>query len=235
MPEPPDAPNQPERVVVYGASGFSMALRDMIEHGLYPQRWRVVAHVDDFAGGDPGQMLAGVPVIDFQTWRNSCRGLPCAIAIGDGSARRTLATRVGEAGGRLLTAYPQGGSVSPNIMVADGTIIGQPAYVGPFTRYGRNVLQMPMSVVGHDVIIGDFCTLCSSSSIAGYVELEDEVFLGAGAVVKNGRPGNPLRIGRGAVIGVGAVITKSVAPGARMMGNPARPMRQMAAARRLVR
>ncbi|MCB8883364.1 hypothetical protein ACELLULO517_24160 [Acidisoma cellulosilytica] len=223
---------QPREVVIYGASGFSMALRDMIENGLTPQKWRVVAHIDDFAGEDAGKTLAGVQVIGFQVWQDRYRDHPCAIAIGDCGARRKLANKITDAGGELLTAYPKGGTVSPHIQVADGTIIGQPAYIGPFTAFGLNVLQMPMSVVGHDVVIGDYCTLCSSTSIAGYVVLEDEVFLGAGAVVMNGRPGSPLRIGRGAVIAAGAVITKSVPPGAKMMGNPARPIRELAARRR---
>jgi sugar O-acyltransferase (sialic acid O-acetyltransferase NeuD family) len=223
---------QPVDVVIYGASGFSMALRDMIETGLAPQKWRVVAHIDDFTGDDPGKMLAGAPVIGFQAWQDRYRGHPCAIAVGACGARRMLANKIIAAGGELLTAYPRGGTVSPHVQVADGTIIGQPAYVGPFTSFGSNVLQMPMSVVGHDVVIGDYCTLCSSTSIAGYVELEDEVFLGAGAIIMNGRPGKPLRIGKGAVIAAGAVVTKSVPPGVKMMGNPARQIRQLAAIRR---
>jgi len=209
-----------------------MALRDMIEVGLAPGTWRVAAHIDDFVGNDLSKTLAGVPVIGFQEWQDKYCDLPCAVAVGDCSTRRELANRITDAGGKMLTAYPAAGSVSPHIQVGDGTIIGQPAYVGPFTVFGRNVLQMPMSVVGHDVVVGDYCTLCSSTSIAGYVEFEDEVFLGVGAVVMNGRPGHPLRIGRGAVIAAGAVVTKSVPPGATMMGNPARQIRQLAAMRR---
>ena len=48
--------------------------------------------------------------------------------------------------------------------------------------------------------------------------------IGTGAVLRQGQPGQPLVIGRGAVVGMGAVVTKSVPPGATVVGNPARPL-----------
>jgi hypothetical protein len=42
--------------------------------------------------------------------------------------------------------------------------------------------------------------------------------------IKQGKPGAPLVIGKGAVVGMGAVVTKSVPAGATVVGNPARAM-----------
>jgi acetyltransferase-like isoleucine patch superfamily enzyme len=43
--------------------------------------------------------------------------------------------------------------------------------------------------------------------------------IGSGATVLGG-----VRVGRGATVGAGAVVTKDVAPGATVVGNPARPL-----------
>jgi acetyltransferase-like isoleucine patch superfamily enzyme len=52
----------------------------------------------------------------------------------------------------------------------------------------------------------------------------DRAYLGAGCIIRQGKPGKPLEIGTGAVVGMGAVVTKSVLPGVTVAGNPARPL-----------
>jgi acetyltransferase-like isoleucine patch superfamily enzyme len=54
--------------------------------------------------------------------------------------------------------------------------------------------------------------------IAKPVVIEDDAWLGIGAIVLKG-----VRIGRGARVGAGAVVTKDVPAGAIVVGNPARP------------
>ena len=45
--------------------------------------------------------------------------------------------------------------------------------------------------------------------------------IGSGATILGG-----VRIGRGALVGAGAVVTRDVAPGATVVGNPARELRR---------
>ncbi|MNN76015.1 2,3,4,5-tetrahydropyridine-2,6-dicarboxylate N-acetyltransferase [compost metagenome] len=56
--------------------------------------------------------------------------------------------------------------------------------------------------------------------------IEDHVYIGTGAIIKQGTPERPILIGKGAVIGMGAVVTKSVAAGSVVVGNPAKPLRK---------
>jgi acetyltransferase-like isoleucine patch superfamily enzyme len=48
------------------------------------------------------------------------------------------------------------------------------------------------------------------------VKIEDQAYIGAGAVINQGEPGNPLVIRAGAVVGMGAIVTKSVPLGKRL-------------------
>ena len=54
--------------------------------------------------------------------------------------------------------------------------------------------------------------------VASPVVIEDDAWIGIGAIVLKG-----VRIGRGARVQAGAVVTHDVAPGATVAGNPARP------------
>ena len=56
--------------------------------------------------------------------------------------------------------------------------------------------------------------------------MHDYAYIGTGAVLKQGTPDKPLVIGEGAVIGMGAVVTKDVAPYEVVVGNPAKPLRK---------
>jgi acetyltransferase-like isoleucine patch superfamily enzyme len=80
------------------------------------------------------------------------------------------------------------------------------------------------SYVEHDCVIGDFVTFAPGVKCNGNVVIEDHAYIGAGAILKQGKHGEPLVIGRGAVVGMGAVVTKSVEPGEIVVGNPAKPM-----------
>jgi acetyltransferase-like isoleucine patch superfamily enzyme len=80
------------------------------------------------------------------------------------------------------------------------------------------------SYVEHDCVIGDFVTFAPGVKCNGNIMIEDHAYIGTGAIIKQGKLGEPLVIGRGATVGMGAVVTKSVPPGVTVVGNPARPL-----------
>ncbi len=211
-------------IVIYGASGHANAYRCFLAELRMAD---VVAFVDDF-GGDQGHHLAGRPIISLQTWRAKLPVHPCLIAVGDPAAKRRIVERVEAAGGIFHCPHESSAHGFVDVSIGAGTLIARPAYVGPNSRVGAHVAVMPMSTIGHDVDIGDFCTLCPGTNISGYVIIESGVFVGAGAVILNGKVDGPLVIGRGATVAAGAVVTKAVVPGATVTGNPARPMRELA-------
>lgn len=88
------------------------------------------------------------------------------------------------------------------------------------TRIGARTFLMTKTHVGHDAQIGADCELAPGTVIGGHVVLEDGVRCGIGALVKPF-----VRVGRGARIGMGAVVIRDVAPGDVVVGNPARPLR----------
>jgi bifunctional UDP-N-acetylglucosamine pyrophosphorylase/glucosamine-1-phosphate N-acetyltransferase len=133
-------------------------------------------------------------------------------------------------------------SVLSDVVVGDGVTIG------PFAHLRGG------AVLGDDVRVGNFVEIKKSNLAAGVkashlaylgdATIGEETNIGAGTITANydGEKKNetiigkdvrigsnssliaPLTIGDGALTGAGAVVTKDVAPGQRVVGNPARPL-----------
>ena len=215
------------RIVFYGASGHSYSIAQMATRGFRQPLCEPAAYIDDFRGGC-GHTLNDIPIISFDEWKSSFLNLPCFIAVADPRSRRRLADNILLAGGSFAQFHEQFSGVT----IDAGTIVFMPTYIAPNTMIGKHVQVMPMCVIGHDVVIKDYVTLCPSCTVSGYVVIEEEVFVGAGSTIVNGRVGKPLNVGFGAKISAGAVVTKSIPPNASVAGNPARPLRELARARR---
>jgi UDP-3-O-[3-hydroxymyristoyl] glucosamine N-acyltransferase len=88
--------------------------------------------------------------------------------------------------------------------------------------------------IGHNVALGRCCVIVSQVGISGSTVLEDFVRVGGQA----GLAGH-LRIGKSAEIGAQAGLMSDIAPGARVVGSPAQPIkdffRQIATLRRMSR
>ncbi len=120
--------------------------------------------------------------------------------------------------------------MSSSACILDDVQMGEGAFLAPFVtltsniRIGRHFHANLYSYVEHDCVIGDFVTFAPSVHCNGSVVIEDHAYLGSGCILRQGRPGAPLVIGAGAVVGMGAVVTRSVPPGITVAGNPARPL-----------
>ena len=87
----------------------------------------------------------------------------------------------------------------------------EPTRIGAFTWLMKHVH------VGHDAQIGENCEFAPHCSVGGHVVIEDGVRVGQGALFKPF-----VRVGKGARIGMGAVVIRDVPPGEVWAGNPAR-------------
>ena len=145
------------------------------------------------------------------------------IAIANSAVRERLAGRCAADGVQPWTVR------ASNAVVMDDVSLGEGAALSPFVtltsniRIGRHFHANLYSYVEHDCVIGDFVTFAPGAKCNGNVRIEDHAYIGAGAVIKQGKPGRPLVIGRGALVGMGAVVTRDVPPGITVVGNPAKP------------
>lgn len=111
----------------------------------------------------------------------------------------------------------------PAAELGEGVLASTTTHIGFSTVIGRGVLALS-DLVAHDVTVGEFTTLAMHSIVLGHVEIGKDVFIGAGAVIRNGTRDRPLRIGDGAVVGAGAVVHRDVPAGEIVVSQGARPL-----------
>src|SRR3546814_9516802 len=105
-------------------------------------------------------------------------------------------------------------------LVGEGAILCGFTHITSNAKIGRFFHANIYSYIAHDCVIGDFVTFAPGVMCNGHVVIEDHAYIGAGAVIKDGTD-RPMVIGRGAIVGMGGVVTKRVAPGATVVGHPA--------------
>ncbi len=120
------------------------------------------------------------------------------------------------------------------------TAIHPTAFVSSDVRIGTSCQILAHSTICAEAIIGNACIVNSSATVehecklsdgvhvgpgaklAGLVEIGEYSFVGTGAIVLP-----RIKIGKNAIVGAGAVVTKDVEDNITVVGNPAKPLRQI--------
>lgn len=210
---------------VFGASGFGREVMPLVRQQLQgmSEPWELV-FVDD---QPPAEQLNGHRVLTYAQWlAEPASARHISLAIANSAVRAKLAQQCADDSVAFFEVR------AANAVLLDDVQIGPGAIINPFVtltsniRIGQQFHANIYSYVAHDCVIGDFVTFAPGVKCNGNVHVENHAYIGTGAVLRQGQPGAPLVIGRGAVVGMGAVVTKNVAPGTTVVGNPARIMQR---------
>lgn len=146
----------------------------------------------------------------------------------------------------MVYVHPHG--INESDQVGEGTRIWAFAHVLAGARIGADCNICDHVFIENDVVLGDRVTVKSGVQLWDGIRVEDDVFIGpnasfvndlmprskqwldvhpetrigAGASIGSGATILPVSIGRNAMIGAGAVVTRDVPANAIVIGNPAR-------------
>lgn len=203
---------------IYGIFGARGNGRDVLTYARLSVPAGRLVFIDDDA---PADSFAGVPVVSLPAFA----AMPAdrrhvALAPSAGATRAKLAERLKAMGIGLWSLAAPNALIAQDVVMGEGALVGPGSIISSGVRIGRHFQMNSLCNLAHDCRIGDGVTFGPGVLCSGVVEIGDGVYVGAAACIRQGTLETPIRIGKGAVIGMGAVILGDVPAGETWVGNP---------------
>ena len=179
------------------------------------RRWgRDAVCVDNHGGAD--RRLPGLADLTATT-----PPTPFTLGLSSAAHRAKAAHAAADSGWDTVESLVDPTAIVPSTaIVHHGAYVNAGAVLGSHASIGCHANVNRASTIGHDSQLGFAAATGPGVVLAGGVVVGAGAFVGAGATVLP-----ELTIGTGATVGAGAVVTKDVAPGDVVVGNPARVLR----------
>ena len=205
------------KLAIYGTGGSGRELYEIIMITReWDEKWEEFVFIDDTK---PDGEFLSCRMVTFASFCQLCptEGIEVAIAVGEPAARKTIYERVTGAGYELATIIHPTCALSPSAVFGRGVIVKDSVSISAGAVIKDNAYINGISMIGHDVEIGEHCQISSHAVIAGNTKVGPGVYIGISACVRD-----HIEIGENAIISMGAVVMKNVRPNRVVMGNPAR-------------
>lgn len=204
-------------IAIIGAGGLGKEVAVLI-HQINQKEltWNVIGFYDDAVS--IGNKVAGHLVLGkiVELGKIDCN-LNVIVAVGDPIVKSKIVSEITNPKISFpVLIHPMAG-IGLGVELGSGTIITAGCQLTIDIKTGTHVLINLNSTIGHDVSIGSYTCIMPGVHLSGFVTIQDKVLIGTGASVLQ-----HLRIGSGARVGAGAIVTKSVNDHATVKGIPAK-------------
>ena len=207
-----------KKIYILGAGGFGQELLQWIKDvNAAKPTWEIGGFLDDNLNALDHCKCDVKVVGTIRDWQPK-EDEVFALAFGSPELKRKIVSLMKAKGATFVPV------IHPTALLSEFAEYGEGLVMFPYSKLSCNstvgdfvtILATP---VGHDTVIGDYSVISGGCNIVRNVTIGQDVFLAAGVCIAQ-----DVTIGDGAYLGLGSVILKDVAPGAKMFGNPARPM-----------
>jgi sugar O-acyltransferase (sialic acid O-acetyltransferase NeuD family) len=198
------------------------------EYFTFDSPWTVVGFAVD-AAYRKRDTLFELPVIDVETVAQQFPPDRFAAHVALSSVqlnrpRRRLYRHMKALGYQLPSYVSSRAFVWRNVQVGENSFIFENNVLQYHVQVGNDVVLWSGNHVGHRTVIRDHCFVTSHCVISGFCDIGEASFLGVNSAFANN-----ISIARDSVVGMGAVVPKSLAEAGRIwVGNPAKPMEKSA-------
>ncbi|MFJ5713895.1 acetyltransferase [Neobacillus sp. NPDC093127] len=203
------------KLIIVGAGGLARMIHSWLTD-FTDQSWEPIGFISDNLNLLDGYKY-DLPIISsIQDYRPETDHI-LVMAIADPKTKLAIANVLEERGARFITLIHSTAIIGKNVEIGKGSVVCPRAVLTCDIQLGSFVLLNLGVTIGHDVCIGNGCTINSHSDVTGCAQLGTGVFLGSHAVITPS-----VKVRDFAKIGAGSVVIKQVSQDTTVFGIPAK-------------
>jgi sugar O-acyltransferase (sialic acid O-acetyltransferase NeuD family) len=142
------------------------------------------------------------------------------VAVADSKDRFDIIQRLPNETKYFTWVHPTALILGDDIEIGEGSFIGANSILTTNIKIGKHAILNRANHIGHDCSIGDYFSAMPGSIVSGNVIIEDGVYLGTNASIKE-----KLSICSSTTIGLNAAVVKNIEEPGIYVGVPARKIR----------
>lgn len=156
-------------------------------------------------------------------FRNGVKGKNFCLTMGNMDIKEQISKQILSEGGLIPTLIHPSALISRFSKVSDcGVLIGNRCEIQSDVIVGEGCVIRSGCIVCHNTKLEQYVFCGPASLVGAFAHLESKVFVGQRSLIISGKVDE---VGESAIIGAGAVVTKPVASGSVVVGNPAKRIR----------
>lgn len=205
-----------KNIVIIGAGGVGREVSLIIQqiNELEPT-WNLLGFIDDNTD-NWGKVINGYSVIGgMDSLEFLSNDTYIVIAIANYEVKKKIVNKINNKFKFATIVHPKIW-IHDYMTVGQGTIIYEGVILTANIEIGNHVIISPKCGVGHDSIIKDYVSLLWNVNVSGNDLIEEGVMMGSGSTVIQGK-----KIGKGSIIGAGAVVVNDIESFSTAVGVPA--------------
>jgi sugar O-acyltransferase (sialic acid O-acetyltransferase NeuD family) len=206
-----------QKIVVVGAGGLGREIAAML-NSYFSNQYDLMGFVDD--AKQAHDTVNGMYILGGVDWLLKQENLRVVIGIGNPQIKRKiveqLALNCGLNYPNLIHPHARLHArsfiqIGKGNVITDGCILTTNISLGNFNLINLN------TTIGHDAVIGNYCSIMPGVNISGGAHLKDRVYIGTGATLIKSTV-----LGINSLIGAGAVVHTDVPSESTFVGIPAK-------------
>lgn len=210
-----------KNIIIIGAGGVGREVSLIIEKiNKLKATWNLIGFIDDNINGwnriiNGYQIIGGMDLLET---------LPLdtyvVIAIANYNVKKKIVNKINNKF-KFATIIDPKVYIHDYMTIGEGTIIYEGAIITANIQVGNHVIISPKCGIGHDSIIKDYVSLLWNVNVSGNDVIEEGVMMGSGSTIIQGK-----KIGKGSIIGAGAVVIDDIDSFTTAVGVPAKVVKE---------